>query len=74
MKGARYAAAVAAVLGSLLAAGCATAPAASPGSGKQGQGASCELTCVQWDNECNVDSRGVTTCQRVCRRMGKQCL
>lgn len=58
----------------LLAAACATTPPASSGSSKQGQGADCELTCVQWDNQCDVDARGVTTCRRICLRMGKQCL
>lgn len=63
---------IAALLACLSAAGCATTPPA--GKAKEGEGASCELTCVQWDNQCDIDSRGVTTCRHVCRRMGKQCL
>jgi hypothetical protein len=58
----------------------APAPAATPPAspdqpstdGKE-KGKNCIWTCLQWGKECNVDTRGVYKCNRVCQQFGEQC-
>lgn len=33
----------------------------------------CVLECLRWNDQCNIDPRGVYRCQHVCERFGEHC-
>ena len=44
-----------------------------PSADGKDKGKNCIWTCLRWDKQCNVDTRGVYKCNRVCADFGQQC-